>query len=121
MEKYIIQTSVDVKNPEADRRSKDWHKLPVIPAASRFIVSASRDGWFTIQSSTQRYGWIAEHSELGKLIVANAERVEPELVRELCEVHGCDWGADNVLRILLKLGRIKPEDFAAVAAVPEDF
>jgi hypothetical protein len=118
----VLQLHTDVKNPEPDRRSKDWTKLPVIKAGLRFLLcERGPDEYATIESSGHAYAWTTDRSALGKLILANSQQVGPESVRELKKVHDCDWGDESVLRILLKLGRITPEDFAAVAAVPEDF
>jgi len=107
---YIIELRVDVKNPQADRRSKDWYKLPTIPAGSRFIVTSS-----FIMKTDSRYGTISvSNVELGKAILANAERVEPKTVREFKYVDA-DWSFDGdaVLAALLKLGRITRADFVA--------
>ena len=111
---YVIQTTADISNPEMDRRSKDWTKLPKIAARSRFIVQPTRDGYKMIQSAEHRYAWVADHSALGKLIEANSVNVEPVSVRELALVHGCDYGGTEILRALLKLGRITAADFEAV-------
>ena len=118
----VIQLHTDVQNPQPDRRSKDWNKLPIVKAGERFMVQKHReDGFATITSCEHSYAWIADRSPLGKLIMDNSQQVGAESVRELMKVHDCDWGCESVLRILLKLGRIKPADFAAVAEVPEDF
>src|SRR5262245_50207445 len=118
----VIQLHTDVQNPEPDRRSKDWTKIPVIKAGLRFMVlNRGPDEYATIESSGHAYAWTTDRSPLGKLILANSDQVSAETVRELKKVHDCDWGDESVLRILLKLGRITPADFAAVAAVPEDF
>lgn len=118
MNKYIIQTTVDIENPEPDRRSKDWNKRPLVEAGSRFIITPMHhDGYRTIQSSAERYAWITGHSPLGKLIEANSCTVGAESVRELSEVHECPFGGEEILRILVKLGRVGPEDFKAVATI----
>jgi hypothetical protein len=119
MNKYIVQTTVDLKNPEPDRRFKDWTKRPTVEAGSRFIVSPdlARDGYGTIRASDERYAYVTDRSALGKLIIANSTRVEPVTVRELSEVHDCPFGGSEILRILLKLGKVGPEDFKAVAAI----
>jgi hypothetical protein len=111
---YVIQTTADISNPDVDRRSKDWTKLPTIAAGSRFVVQPTRDGYKTIQSVEHRYAWVADRSPLGKLIEANSAKVEPVSVRELARVHGCDYGGTEILRALLKLGRITAADFEAV-------
>lgn len=116
MSKYIIETTADVTNPEPDRRSRDWTKLPTIPKGTRFVVEMlNADGFSTIQRSGGSYGWTATHTDLGKLIQANSKDVAPASVSELAKVHGCNYGADEILRALIKLGRVKPEDFTAVA------
>lgn len=118
MNKHIIQTTVDITNPEPDRRSKDWNKQPTLKAGSRFIVTPMHhDGYMTIQSSEERYAWTTGHSPLGKLITANSTQVEPVSARELSEVHECAFGGEEILRILVKLGRVGPEDFKAVATI----
>ena len=117
MNTYIIQTTVDIENPEPDRRSKDWTKQPTIKAGNRFIVSLTRDGYRTIRLSGGGYAWTSDRTPLGKLIEANSCAVGAETVLELSNVHGCDFGGEEILRILLKLGRVGPEDFKAVAVI----
>lgn len=113
---YVVQTTFDIDNPYPDRRSKDWNKLPAIEAGSRFIVSGH-----SLKSSAHQYAWENDNSALGRLILANSATVEPTTIRELKAVHDCDWSDGEILRILLKLGRITPADFTAVAEAPEDF
>ncbi len=120
LNRYIVELQADVKNPEPDRRSKDWHRQPVVPSGTRFLVNYTIDGYATIRTADQ-YGWVADRSDLGRAIMANVERVEPTTWREFAHVSDCDWGADSILRILVKLGRVGPADFEAVAAIPEDF
>jgi hypothetical protein len=121
MTKYhVVETTADITNPEPDRRSKDWTKLPQIKAGTRFLVNPeTRDGYGTIQQSDARYDWTATHSSLGKLIIANSKQVEPVSVRELAVVHGCDYGGSEILRVLLKLGRVTAADFEAVSKALE--
>jgi hypothetical protein len=117
MEAYrIYQIAEDIPNPAPDRRSKDWNKRPVIPAGSRFTVCDT-----SIRMTGHTYAWEGRRSDLATAIMAAAVLVEPETVRELSVVHNCDYGGDEILRILLKLGRVNAADFAAVAEVPEDF
>lgn len=120
-DRIIIVTTSEIINPEVDRRSKDWTKLPTVPAGTRFIVTETRDGYLQIQSARGGYAWTSNNSALGKLVMDNSCAVPPETVKEYAAVNDCEWGGDEILRILLKLGRVKPEDFAAVAAVPEGF
>jgi hypothetical protein len=116
MTKHVIETTADIVNPQPDRRSKDWNKLPNITVGTRFLVEPeTRDGYGTIETSAKGYAWMATHSELGKLILANSKRVEPKTVRELMVVHDCDYGGSEILRVLLKLGRVTPADFKAAA------
>jgi hypothetical protein len=112
----IIQLTSDVLNPHPDRRSKSWENAPQALAGERFIDNGS-----SLSNSAERYGWLYLTQEFAKLILANSVEVEPESVRELCVTHRCDYGGEEVLRILLKLGRISAADFAAVANVPEGF
>jgi hypothetical protein len=126
---YVIETTREIVNPTKDGRNKhDWNKLPTIPAGSRFIVhvmslawmietvagTATRDAYEapSREDYTQRYAFELISSELAKLILANAKVVKPD-VKELAD------GGDEILRILIKLGRVKPEDFAAVARAVE--
>jgi len=109
---YIVETTAEVINPYKDGRSKDWNKLPTIPAGSRFIVGHSLYG-------AHGYAFEPIKSELTQRILAAAVKVEPQSVKELSEVHNCAWGGDEILRVLVKLGRVKPEDFAAVCAAVE--
>lgn len=112
----IIELAVDVSNPTPDRRSKDWNKLPVVPKGSRFIVTEH-----TIRSSVGGYAWERDSSELGKAIIARAIKATPTSVRELMIVYDCDFDSSEVLRMLIKLGKITPNDFEAVAkAANED-
>lgn len=113
---FIVRLTKDIDNPEADRRSKDWNRRTQIKAGSRFIVQGD-----TIRSSEHRYAWTGERSDLGKLIMENSEKVEAESVREMLVVHDCDWGADEVLRILLKMGKLHAADFDAVANIPDGY
>jgi hypothetical protein len=117
---YIVETGYEIKNPKADRRSKDWNKAPIIPIGSRFVVRHNKDGYASI-SSTTGYGFETDRSELGKLIIANSGTADPKSVKELMIVYNCDWSAEEVLRILVKLGRVSKDDFKAVADVPEDY
>lgn len=121
----VVELVRDVKNPAADRRSRDWNKAPVIKAGARFTVSSSGpDGYGHVRSSAGEYGWEPTRSPLGKLIVDNAKDVEPVSVRELMRVHDCDFSEREVLRMLLKLGRITAKDFADVgdaASADENF
>jgi hypothetical protein len=127
---YVIETTREIVNPTKDGRNKhDWNKLPTIPAGSRFIVhvmslawmietvagTATRDAYEapSREDYTQRYAFELISSELAKLILANAKCVEPESAKELA------YGGDEILRILIKLGRVKPEDFAAAAKAVE--
>jgi hypothetical protein len=112
----IRQVTVDIKNPRPDRRSRDWDKLPVIPAGSRFIVHEE-----SIRSAEHRYAWVGRKSDLGKLIEANSDQVGAQSVKELKAIHNCDWSGDEVLRVLLKLGKIDGGHFAAAGEAPEDF
>jgi len=135
-DRYVIETTRELVNPTKDRRNKrDWNKLPTIPAGSRFIVHVVSLAWMigckTVAGTAtrdddempsredfrQRYAFELTSSELAKLILANAKVVKPksDSVKELAEVNHCDYGSDEILRILVKLGRVKPEDFAAVA------
>jgi hypothetical protein len=108
---YIIQLKIDIKNPEPDRRSKDWNKQPVVPQGKRFIVEYNT----TLTAVDQRYQWERCNSELGRSILANSEHVEPELIREIKIVDAdFDYDGDSILRALLKMGRITRQDFRDV-------
>jgi len=106
----VIELTADVKNPQPDRRSKDWYKLPVIPAGMRFTNHGNY-----LLSSGDRYGHVYTNYPVAKLVIANAKDVAPQSVREFARVHDVDWGGDEILRVLIKLGRVGPDDFAAVA------
>ena len=41
---YIVETTAEVINLYKDGRSKDWNKLPTIPAGSRCGTGDARDG-----------------------------------------------------------------------------
>ncbi|HYT43693.1 MAG TPA: hypothetical protein VEP90_15240 [Methylomirabilota bacterium] len=121
---YILQLKTEIRNPTPDRRSKDWHKATVIPAGTRFIVQNDQ----TIMTTNQRYAWIGTKSELGTLIVANSERVEPQIrdghhewsLREIKVVDAdYDYNGDGILEALLKMGRITRQDFRDVRAFME--
>jgi len=107
METYVIKLRCDVKNPEPDRRSKDWNKRPVVPAGMRFIVRGD-----TITASEHRYQWTGQRSELGKLLLANSDHVapSPDHIREIEEVLGDSSGAEWLLRALMKMGRVHAND-----------
>jgi hypothetical protein len=118
---YILQLRTELKNPEPDRRSKDWHKQPTIPASMRFIVQNDA----TIMAVNSRYAWTAIRSKLGALIMANSDRVEPEVrsghndysLREIKVVDAdYDYNGDGILLALLKMGRITRQDFRDVRA-----
>ena len=116
MKRYVIMMMSTITNPEPDRRSKDWNKQPTIEAGKRFIVDPlNNDGYAVIQASNKSYAWETGHSDLGKLILKNSVNVDPMSPYELARVHDCDYGADEILRCLLKLGKVCAEDFAAVA------
>src|SRR5262245_28898380 len=112
---YVIELVRDVKNPEPDRRSKDWTKLTIVPAGTRLIVSPKRDNYVAIENNTKGWPWTTTHSPLGKVVLANAERREPESWYELAIVEGCITYAGSILEDLLKIGRITRADFEAVA------
>ena len=133
-DRYVIETTRELVNPTKDERNKrDWNKLPTIPAGSRFIVHVVSLAWMidgktvartatreadetpSREDSRQRYAFELINTALAKLILANAKCVKPETVEEISEVSNCDYGGDEILRILIRLGRVKPEDFAAVA------
>jgi len=137
-DRYVIETTRELVNPTKDGRNKrDWNKLPTIPAGSRFIVRVMLLAWMidgkavagtatrdadempSREDSRQSYAFELTSSDLAKLILANAKCVKPESTKELAEVNNCDHGSDEILRILIKLGRVKTEDFAAVAKVVE--
>ena len=108
----VIELNHDIRNPKPDRRSKDWHCWPMVKAGMRFIVTGH-----SLLSSDQQFAWLGLHESLAKAIIADSTVVEPETVRELSVVYGCDFGGSEILRILLKLGRIDAEDFKAVAEI----
>jgi len=137
-DRYVIETTRELVNPTKDGSNKrEWNKQPTISAGSRFIVHVMSLAWMiegktvagtatlyadetpSREDSRQSYAFELISSELAKLILANAKVVKPESVNELAEVNNCDYGGDEILRILVELGRIKPEDFAAVAKVVE--
>ena len=120
----FYELTKDVRNPEPDRRSKDWHKLPVIKAGTRFVhrenVYRGERPYYTI-SMADRYGYIADRDALAALMLDNAREVPPMTWKELAILHDCDYGgAEYILKSLLKLGLIDGDDFAAVAAMPEE-
>jgi len=117
---YVIELVRDVTNPEPDRRSKDWHKLPTIPAGTRLIVEPTRHEYITIKKNLPRaYAWTTERSAVGKAVLANSEKREPESWYELANVTGCMDYADGLLEDMLALGRITRADFEAVAEYQE--
>jgi hypothetical protein len=109
----VLELTADVKNPNADRRSRDWHKLPVLTAGQRFTLHEGREFNY-LHSSLSRYQHEPVHGALGKLIIANAIEVEPKTFTEFSRVYGDDESAATVGETLFKLGRIGPDDFAAV-------
>jgi hypothetical protein len=111
----VIELIADVKNPQMDRRSKDWNKLPVIPAGKRFTVHGEY-----IRASSEKYSHEFMNSQLAKAVLANAKDATPETVTEFARVHEVDFGGDELMRILLKLGRIGDDDFAAIAEAVKD-
>jgi hypothetical protein len=111
----VIELTADIKNPQADRRSKDWNKLPVIPAGKRFTVHGEY-----IRSSVDKYAHEFVQSQLAKTILANAKDVAPNSVTEFARVHDVDFSGGELMRILLKLGRIGDADFAAIAEAVKD-
>jgi len=121
---YILQLRTELKNPEPDRRSKDWHKQPVVPAGMRFIVQND----VSITAVNSRYAWVAIRSKLGALIIANSDRVEPEVrsghhewsMREIKVVDAdYDYNGDGILLALFKMGRITRQDFRDARAFME--
>ena len=116
MSNYILQLRTELKNPEPDRRSKNWHKQPTIPAGMRLIVQNDA----TITAVNSRYAWVSKRSKLGALIMANSDQVEPEIrsghndwsLREIKVVDAdYDYDGDGILLALLKMGRITRQDF----------
>jgi len=118
MDVFIIQMTRDIDNPTKDRRSRDWNKQQTIKAGLRFIVE---DDTLRAGSDGCSYGFEHRLSELGKLIEANAERVEPKGPWKMAAVAGHRGsgfvGMDYpyILEVMLKLGRISLDDFKAVA------
>src|SRR5262245_5795098 len=118
---YVIELVRDVTNPEPDRRSKDWHKLPTIPAGTRLIVRETRDTYLSINSNVPRaYAWQSDRSPVGKAVLGNSEKREPESWYELANVTGCMDYADGLLEDLLAIGRITRADFEAVARYQDE-
>jgi len=116
METYVIELVRDVTNPEPDRRSKDWHKLPVIKAGTRLIVRPTAHEYSTISSNVPRgYAFTSDRTPVGKAVLANAYQVRPESWYELAEVTGAMSYADSLLEDMLTLKRISRADFEAVA------
>jgi len=113
---HIRELKYNVTNPRPDRRSKDWNKLPEIKAGSRFIFHED-----TIYSSDHRYAYEHRRTELGKLIEENTDIVGAVSIKELKALYSCDWSGDEVLRVLLKLGKISATDFQAAGEVSDDF
>jgi len=109
---FVIELRCDLTNPEPDRRSKDWHKRPTIPAGMRFIVRGD-----TITSSDHRYHWTGQRSELGKLVLANSVHVapSPDYIREIQEVIGDGHEGDSLLGALMKMGRVHANDIKDAA------
>jgi|SRR5215472_15684446 len=109
----VLELTCDITNPNVDRRSKDWNKLPVLKAGQRFTLHEGREYKYLL-SANSRYQIETERSDLGKLIIAHAKEVEPKSFTEMSRVYGDDESADTVAETLFKLGRIGPDDFAAV-------
>jgi hypothetical protein len=109
----VIELVADVTNPAADRRSRDWNKTPLLKKGQRFTVHEGKDFEF-LYSCDHRYSHEIAHSDLGKAILANSVTAEAATVTELARVHDCDFSGDEILRILVKLGRVDDTDFAAV-------
>jgi hypothetical protein len=135
-DRYVIETTRELVNPTKDGRNKrDWNKLPTIPAGSRFIVHVMSLAWMidgktasgtatrdtdetpSREESRQSYAFELISSELAKLILSNARCVKPESMKELAELN--NDSSDKILHILIKLGRVKAGDFAAVAKAVE--
>ena len=110
----VLELTADVKNPNPDRRCKDWHKMPVLTAGQRFTLHEGRE-YNYLHSSLSRYQHEPVDGALGKLIMANAKEVEPRSFTEMSRVHGDDESSAVVAETLFKLGRIGPDDFRAVA------
>lgn len=114
----VIELTTDIKNPQVDRRSKDWNKLPVLTKGQRFTL---HDGYGEvatyIHASDHRFNSEYTRGGLGKLILDNSVEVEPKSLTEFARIYDCDYGESDtsIAGILLKLGRIGPDDFKAVA------
>jgi hypothetical protein len=111
----VLQLTADIKNPQADRRSKDWNKLTTLPARARFTLHEGRENLY-LMSATQRYHFEHERTELAKLILANSIEVAPETFTEMARVYGDDCDDYSFTKAMFALGRITREDFEAVAA-----
>ena len=108
----ILELTADIKNPQADRRSKDWNKLPVLNKGQRFTLHDGRE-YDYIYSSDHPYHQEVADRGLGKLIVDNSVVVEPKTLTEMKRVYDIDY--PNIEEALFKLGRIEAADFEAVA------
>ena len=108
----VLELTCDIKNPNADRRSKNWNKLPILKAGQRFTLHKGPDFDY-LYSCDSRYHMEAAHQTLGKLIIANAIESEPKTLTEMKRFYDCDY--DSIEDILFELGRIDAADFQAVA------
>jgi len=118
----VLELTCDVANPQADRRSKDWNKVPVLTKGQRFTWHEGRDyDW--LRSANTRAGQAHHYSvtepvlqrdgNLGQLIVNNSTIVEPKTYIEMKRVYDCDY--DGLAEVLFDLGRIGPDDFKALS------
>ena len=110
----VRELIIDIKNPQVDRRSKDWNKLPVLTKGQRFTLHEGRTIDY-IYSSDHHYCSEYVTNALGKLILASSIEVEPKTFTEFSRVYDCDMsGSGAFAEALFKLGRLKAEDFEAV-------
>ena len=127
MKKYVVELVRDLSNPMPDRRRSDWNCRPEFKKGERFVVGEYEEKIGTIKypvvhvGKANKVGAVSGGVDIGKLILDNSVKVEPKHVPEFIFVHDC-IDCNQVLRVLVKAGRVTEEDFEYVhdALIEED-
>lgn len=105
----------DVDNPDKDgRKRSDWRAVAWQPAGTVFVVDREGDGqrsWLTLRK-TGRHQKIGPADDFFHALAAQLERVE-EQPSDMLEREGWRGAAPWLLDILVRDGKITPEDVAA--------